>query len=172
MALAACAYNGMRDIIRPTTGATARRGVHMADILREFAVKAPPESVYEMFSTPAGLDRWWTKSSEGTPKVGGEYKLGFGPGYDWRAKVSRCVPGRAFEFTISDAHKDWQGTRVGCELKPNSNGSTQVRFYHTGSPQQNDHWRVSCFCWAMYLRLLRRAAEHGEFVPYEQRLDV
>ena len=144
----------------------------MADILQEFTVKASPDRVYEMFAMPAGLDRWWTKSSEGTPTEGAEYKLGFGPGYDWRAKVTRGDPGKAFEFTITDAHEDWQGTRVGCELKSAANGSTQVRFYHTGWPQPNDHWRVSCYCWAMYLRLLRRNVEHGEFVPYEHRLDV
>jgi hypothetical protein len=28
------------------------------------------------------------------------------------------------------------------------------------------------YCWAIYLRVLRRWLEHGERVPYEQRLDV
>lgn len=89
----------------------------MPDILQEFTVKSSPGRVYEMFAKPAGLDRWWTKSSEGTPKEGAEYKLGFGPGYDWRAKVTRCDPGKAFELTMTDAHEDWHSTRVGCELK-------------------------------------------------------
>jgi hypothetical protein len=31
---------------------------------------------------------------------------------------------------------------------------------------------VSCFCWAMYLRILRRHLEYGEEVEYERRLDV
>jgi uncharacterized protein YndB with AHSA1/START domain len=31
---------------------------------------------------------------------------------------------------------------------------------------------VSCYCWAMYLRVLRRYLEHGERVPYEGRLDA
>jgi hypothetical protein len=30
----------------------------------------------------------------------------------------------------------------------------------------------SSYCWAMYLRLLRRNVEAGEVVPYAQRLDV
>jgi hypothetical protein len=34
------------------------------------------------------------------------------------------------------------------------------------------HYRTSSFCWAMYLRLLKRYVEHGEVVPYEKRLDV
>ena len=144
----------------------------VADILQEFTVKASPERVFEMFASPAGLDRWWTKSSDGNAKEGAAYKLSFGPGYDWRAQVSRCNPGSAFELTLTDAHEDWLGTRVGCQLEPDGASGTRIRFYHTGWPQPNEHWRVSCYCWAMYLRLLRRHLEHGEFVPYEQRLDV
>jgi hypothetical protein len=38
--------------------------------------------------------------------------------------------------------------------------------------RSNDHFRISCYCWPMYLRLLRRHIEHGEVVPYADRLDV
>jgi len=44
--------------------------------------------------------------------------------------------------------------------------------FHTGWPEDNKHWRISCYCWAMYLRLLRRYLEYGEIVPYERRLEV
>ena len=36
----------------------------------------------------------------------------------------------------------------------------------------NEHWRISCYCWAMYLRLIRRYLEYGETIPYESRLDA
>jgi len=144
----------------------------MPDIVQEFTVKAPQRAVFEAVSTPEGLDRWWTKSASGTAKDGAEFTLGFGPGYDWRARVTRYVPDAAFELLLTDAHADWLGTRVGCELERESDSVTRVHFHHTGWPEGNEHWRVSCYCWAMYLRLLRRSVEHGEFVPYEQRLDV
>jgi len=105
------------------------------------------------------------------PEEGAEYELGFGPGYDWRAVVSRSVPDKEFELEIVSADEDWRGTRVGFFLDENE-GVTQVRFHHTGWPESNDHYRVSCYCWPMYLRLLRRQVEHGEVVPYEDRLDV
>lgn len=60
--------------------------------------------------------------------------------------------------------------RVGCQL--DGEPATRVRFYRTGWPTQNEHWRISCYCWAMYLRLLRRYLENGETVPYEQRLEA
>ena len=60
---------------------------------------------------------------------------------------------------------------VGFSLS-DANGKTWLEFRHTGWPHANQHYRISCHCWAMYLRVLRRSLEHGETVPYEQRLDV
>lgn len=144
----------------------------MADIIHELTVKARPEQVFEMMATPQGVARWWTKTSAGEPRQGAEYALGFGPEYDWRGRVMRYVPGSAFELEMTKAHPDWVGTRVGCELRPEAKDSTRVRFYHMGWPAENEHWRVSCYCWAMYLRVMRRYLEHGETVPYEQCIDA
>jgi uncharacterized protein YndB with AHSA1/START domain len=145
--------------------------VAVPDIYHDFPIQAPLERVYDAVSTPAGLDAWWTKRSAGRPAEGSEYELGFGPTYDWRARVTRAVPPAEFELHLTKADPDWLDTRVGFHLS-SASGMTQVRFYHTGWPAPNEHWRISCYCWAMYLRVLRRHLEHGETVPYEQRLDV
>ena len=143
----------------------------MPDIYHDFPISAPAARVFQAMSSPAGLDEWWTKRSSGKPAVGAEYELWFGPEYDWRGKVTRCVPNSEFELEISRAHKDWNGTRVGFRLTE-KNGSTTVRFHHLNWPEGNEHYRISCYCWAMYLRILKRYLEHGESVPYERRLDV
>jgi len=144
----------------------------MADIVQEFIINASPDCVFEAMATPSGLDRWWTKSASGEARENAEYALSFGPGYEWRGKVTRFVPGSTFELQITQAHPDWMGTRVSCQLEPEGQTGTRVHFSHTGWPTDNEHWRVSCYCWPMYLRLLRRNLEHGEFVPYEKRLEV
>ncbi len=144
----------------------------MADIIHEFSIKAPQQAVFEMFATPAGLDRWWTKESSGEAKVGASYRLYFGPRFDWKAKVTECVPGIEFELAMTDAHEDWVTSKVGCKLGKEGQAGTHVLFHRVGWPVQNAHWRVSNFCWAMYLRVLRRSLEYGEFVPYEKRLEV
>jgi uncharacterized protein YndB with AHSA1/START domain len=144
----------------------------MADIIHEFTVKALPERVFQSFATPSGLEKWWTKESSGESRDGGTVRLYFGPQYDWQARVTRRVESSRFELQITQAHPDWMGTLVGCELSPEGNDATRVRFYHTGWPENNEHWRVSCFCWAMYLRILRRNIEYGENVEYERRLDA
>lgn len=143
----------------------------MADIFHDFPIKAGEQRVFDAVSTPAGLDEWWTRKSAGEPRKGGEYELWFGPKYDWRAKVTECVLASHFELRITRADPDWMGTRVGFRLEPRGE-ITLVRFYHAGWPFENEHWRISSYCWAMYLRILRRYLEFGEHVEYEQRLQV
>jgi uncharacterized protein YndB with AHSA1/START domain len=143
----------------------------MADIHHQLPIKASCEKVFQMIATPGGLDVWWTKECAGQPVEGAEYELGFGPPYDWRAVVSRCVPDREFELVLTRSDADWDGTRVGFTLEERD-GVTQLHFSHTGWSELNEHFRVSSCCWAAYLRLLRRNLEYGEFVPYEDRLDA
>ena len=143
----------------------------MSGILEDFPIKTTPALVFQVVSTPAGLDRWWTRRSSGVPALGCEYELWFGPEFDWRGKVVACRPDAEFELEIVKADPDWLGTRVGFRLEERK-GSTWVRFSHTGWPSPNEHYRVSTYCWAMYLRILRRYLEHGETVPYEKRLNV
>lgn len=143
----------------------------MPDIFHDFPIFAPPQAVFDGVSTGPGLAQWWTERSAGTAKRGAEYELYFGPKFDWRGKVTECVPQKKFELQISTSDQDWNGTTVGFELSP-IDGGTQVRFHHTGWPKANEHYRISCYCWAMYLRILKRYLEHGEEVPYSKRLDV
>jgi len=143
----------------------------VADILQDLPIGATADRVFQAVSSPGGLDRWWTKRASGTPAEGAEYDLLFGPEYRWRARVTRCVPRAEFELELVHADADWMGTRVGFDLE--SRGvQTWARFHHVGWLSPNEHYRISCHCWAMYLRILRRYLEHGESVPYETRLDV
>jgi uncharacterized protein YndB with AHSA1/START domain len=143
----------------------------MPDISQELPIQAAPERVFRELSSPEGLNRWWTKTSSGTPALGSEYALGFGPGYDWRAKVVRCVPDREFELELVAADDDWIGTRVGFELQPRD-GATWLCFHHTGWPRTNRVDTASPPGWALYLGLLRRSIEQGEVVPFGKRLDA
>jgi uncharacterized protein YndB with AHSA1/START domain len=143
----------------------------MADIAHDFTISAPPERVFRAMATPDGLNAWWTLTAAGDPVPGGEYALGFGPGYDWRAVVRHVVPNAELEWEMTVADPDWLGTRVGFKLTPGDK-HTRVAFYNTGWPEANGHFRGSSYCWAMYLRLLKRYVESGERVPYDRRLDA
>lgn len=143
----------------------------MPDIVHDFFIKASTGKVFDGIATPAGLDKWWTEKSSGKMGLGEEFKLEFGPEYVWKATVTKCVPPGEFELVMTNADDDWKGTKVGFQLK-NSGGGSQVRFYHIGWPEQNEHYRISCFCWAMYLRILKLSLENGLAVPYKDRLNV
>jgi uncharacterized protein YndB with AHSA1/START domain len=141
------------------------------DIFHHFLIKAAIQDVFRAVSTPAGLDSWWTKTSAAEPGAKAQYELWFGPEYDWRAIATRYSPDNEFELELNCADGDWRGTRLGFRLEEKA-GTVNVEFHHTGWPEDNEHYRISCFCWAMYLRLLKRYVEFGEVVPYEQRLEV
>ncbi len=143
----------------------------MPEILHTLPVRAAPAAVFRALATGDGLAAWWTARSFGeTPILGAEYRLWFGEAYDWRARVTACEPGRLFELTLIEAMDDWRGSQVRFTLTPKDTG-TEVRFEHEGWPAVSEHFRISSFCWAMYLRLLRRYVETSEVVPYEERLD-
>ena len=143
----------------------------MPDIFHDLWIKSDPKNVYNAICRQPGLDHWWTKSSEGTPELGSEYKLFFGPEHDWRAEVTLCSPPDQFEWTMTSADQDWLGSRVGFLLSVDG-PYTRVRFYHCGWPEDNNHFRRSSYCWAMYLRALKYFIEEGEIVPYEIRTSI
>jgi uncharacterized protein YndB with AHSA1/START domain len=143
----------------------------MPDILHDFPIAAPIARVFDAISSPAGLDAWWTLGASGEVRVGADYELFFGEEYDWRAKVTRCATNRAFALGMTHASDDWLGTTVSFVLASRDD-LTWVHFAHTGWREASDHYRTSSFCWAMYLRVMKRWIEHGEVVAYERRLDV
>lgn len=140
----------------------------MPDIFHRFHIQADPALVYDAISTPVGLDSWWTLRSDGKAMSDAEWHLDLGPGYQWKAAVSRCLPAKEFEFKIVEAMDDWLDTRVGFSLVAEDAG-TSLNFRHTGWPTVSEHFCHSSFCWAMYLRLLKRYVESGEVVAYHLR---
>jgi uncharacterized protein YndB with AHSA1/START domain len=143
----------------------------MATIYHYFPINGSIEKVFEVISTEQGLDIWWSKNSEGKPSVGEIFQLSFGPEYQWSAIVSKYIMNQEFELTFTSADSDWINTKVGFELVF-KNEATIVRFYHNGWNEENEHYKISNYCWAMYLRLLKRYIEFDEIVSYESRLDV
>jgi uncharacterized protein YndB with AHSA1/START domain len=143
----------------------------MADIFHYFSINAPHKKVFQCVSTPKGINIWWSKGSNGKPAIGETYGLFFGDDYNWEAVVSKFVPDREFELTMTNADMDWINSKIGFKLT-DKNNMTEVHFYHTGWKEDNEHYRISNYCWAMYLRILKRNLEFGEEVPYEDRLGV
>ncbi len=142
-----------------------------AEVRFRFPVDAPPDRVFPAISDPSGLDEWWSAESSGRAAAGELYHLGFGPGYDWVARVTECAVPSLFELEFVAADSDWTGTVVRFDLAPEGRG-TLVEFSHRGWAEANEHFTTSAFCWAMYLRIMKRFVEAGERVAYADRLNV
>jgi len=141
------------------------------EIVHYFPVNSSIESVYETVSTSRGLARWWAMGAKGHSELGAILELDFGPDYQWQAQVTQMVPPLEFELTMIKADPDWMKSTIGFQLLSTPNG-TDVRFFHQGWKEANDHFYISCYCWAMYLRLMKRYVEYGELVEYEERLNA
>ena len=143
----------------------------MPDILHRLPVRASAARVFKMFATPAGLNEWWTQGAAGTPEPGATYHFDFGPEFAWEGEVTACEPDQWIEWQMTVADDDWADTRVGVRMTM-SGDVTTLDFYHAGWRHANAHYRTTNGCWAAYLRVLRRYLEHGEQVPYAERLNV
>ncbi|MBM4186409.1 MAG: SRPBCC domain-containing protein [Gemmatimonadetes bacterium] len=143
------------------------------NIEHELVIEAPIARVFEYFSTPEGLDAWWTHTADAEPRLGGRYRFGFDADHQWAGVTRTFEAPHAIEWEMTETAPmpDWRGTRVGARLHPDGD-RTRLHFYHRGWEGATQHCRISSFCWATYLRLLARHAARGWFVPYEQRNDL
>jgi len=143
----------------------------MADIYHTFIINSSLAEVFNGISTPKGLNIWWTKKSEGKPIVGTTYKLNFGEQYQWEAIVTKSKLNELFELQMTKADEEWTKTKIGFLLTAKKN-FTEVSFYHKGWQNKSENYKFSSYCWAMYLRILKRNIEYRDEVPYEKRLSV
>jgi len=141
------------------------------NIVHLLQINSSIESVFEVISTPRGMSKWWTSNATGHPELGALLELEFTEDIRWQAQVTQMVAPHEFEITLTRCDEDWMDSIVGFLLSKTANG-VSVRFYHNGWEKANDHYYTSCYCWAMYLRLMKRYLEYGEIVPYHQRLSV
>jgi uncharacterized protein YndB with AHSA1/START domain len=141
----------------------------MEDIFHNLIIEAPAHIVLECITSPEGLDNWWTKTSKGKPEPGTAYELYLGSQFKLNGIVTKFIPGKMFELRITAADYEWMNTRIGFLLE-NIGDATRIEFYHKGWQQKNDQYKITCYNWAMYLRVLKRHLEFGDRIPYEQRL--
>jgi uncharacterized protein YndB with AHSA1/START domain len=73
----------------------------MPSIHHQFTVNARASTVFEAFTSAAGLTNWWPLKSIGQPKLGAEYCFYFGPEYDWYAEVTHMLLNKELTWRIT-----------------------------------------------------------------------
>jgi len=146
----------------------------MLAIYHDLTIAATPEVIFELLSTPEGLEKWWTHKSEGECRVGARMHLYFSEVYDWEAEIVEIDKPRFLKYKMTRTMDDWSLSTLSFELinGDNNESGTTLRFAHEDWKELNAHYRHSNYYWALYLRILKRYIEEGEFVPYASRTSV
>ncbi|MDA1029280.1 MAG: SRPBCC domain-containing protein [Bacteroidetes bacterium] len=140
----------------------------MADLVFRFPIHAPAAAVFSAVASPEGLAAWWTLSSKGEIKQGAEYSFYFSDEFRWKGVLSEVTSNKRVKWTFTDAEPDWTNTTLSFDLSQEGEW-TWLEFRHANWGSESTHFRVSSYCWAMYLRHLKRYVEDGIVVAYDKR---
>jgi uncharacterized protein YndB with AHSA1/START domain len=127
-------------------------------------LKAPPEKVYEAWTQPAQMMRWWggnneaTRTAETDLRVGGRFHVGFkgdnGEQHDVSGTYKEVVPNRKLVFSWAWRTTPERESQVTIDIKPDTDGSiltlTHEQFF--SEKARDDHERG----WGSGLDLLER----------------
>ncbi len=140
----------------------------MFEILHQLEIAGSRAAVFQAMTTPSGLDSWWTRESEGIPRLGQEYRFFFGPEYDWRAVVVEVVDGSALTWKMTQAMDDWKPTSFGFGLFDRGH-RTVMKFFHRNWPHDGEHFAISNYCWGQLLHGMKLYVERGHVIPFDRR---
>jgi uncharacterized protein YndB with AHSA1/START domain len=135
-------------------------------IRREFTLEADAATVFAFFTDPQRLMRWIGVSAELDPRPGGIFLLEVHPGRVARGEFKEVLPVSRLAYSWG-----WEGnlenvppgsSLIEIDLLPN-NGSTLVRFTHSGLPAEAVPGHSEG--WTHYLKRLAIAATGSDPGP-------
>lgn len=137
-------------------------------IYHDLFIKSSLDRTFEAISEPEHLVNWWPLKCTGKVGLGEEYNLYFTDEFNWYGKVTEITPNERFVIRMTKSDEDWSSTKFGFQLE-DKGGVIQVKFFHSGWKEQNEHFRIASFCWAMLLNGLKNYLEKGIIIPFEDR---
>jgi uncharacterized protein YndB with AHSA1/START domain len=116
-------------------------------------LKAPPEKVYEAWTQPAQMMRWWgganetARTAETDLRVDGRFHVGFkgdnGEQHDVSGTYKEVVPNRKLVFSWAWRSTPERESQVTIDIKPDADGSiltlTHEQFFNEKA--RDDHER-------------------------------
>ncbi|MDQ4030452.1 MAG: SRPBCC domain-containing protein [Actinomycetota bacterium] len=118
----------------------------VSPVVQTIEIDAPAERVFELWTRPEELVRWWPDAAELEPRVGGRLKLEFeGRGEVW-GELTRFEPPNGLGFTWIRGIAPEVTTYVDVTIEDLGNGRSRVELVHSGFenvPQdQVAEWRA------------------------------
>jgi uncharacterized protein YndB with AHSA1/START domain len=104
----------------------------VSPVVQSVEIRATPDRVFELFTDPDELVKWWPDAVTIEPRVGGRLHLSFeGRGEVW-GEITRFEPGRALGFTWIRGVAPDITTSVDVSFEDLGDGLTRVELVHSG----------------------------------------
>jgi uncharacterized protein YndB with AHSA1/START domain len=137
----------------------------MPDILHRVGIKSSAKDAYKALTTIDGLAGWWTSTTKGDSKVGGQIHFQFGDRGFFDTKVLELIPNERVLWQVVDGPAEWVGTKIGFDLKQEGEQAT-VLFKHQGWKEPVEFMHHCSTKWAIFLMSLKSFVETGKGTPF------
>lgn len=150
---------------------TSTTSTRTEDFTAVLNLPADPATVSALFTSPAGVSRWWGPC-EGDATAGGTLATRFGDYGINAVRVLVTGPTRVVWEAVSlegvkpTAHtQEWLGTTMEFDIVPSGTG-TELRFRHAGLTPQLQCWD-ECFAgWTHFMASIETFAATGTGTPF------
>ena len=143
-----------------------------ADFTALVYLPASPATVSALFTTAAGVSRWWGPT-EGDGAVDGTLVTSFGEHGANAMRVLEAGPARvvwqsvAPDETQPTRHtQEWLGTTMEFDFVPAGMG-TELRFRHAGLTPELECWDACVAAWTYFMTSIETWAKTGTGTPFE-----
>ena len=136
----------------------------LSPVVQSVEIDASPERVFELFTDPDQLVRWWPDAVRLDPRVGGRIELDFGERGSVSGEITRFEPPHGLSFTWVRAIAPDVTTHIDVTISEAGDGRTQVRLVHSGweavPVDEVEAWRAMHGAgWKFFLGCLADLAE-------------
>lgn len=150
---------------------TSTTSTRTGDFTTVLNLPASPATVAELFTSAAGVSRWWGPT-EGDAAVGGTLVTSFGAYGVNAMRVLEAGPTRVVWESIAPdgsaptGHtQEWLGTTMQFDIVPAGAG-TQLRFRHAGLTPQLACWDDCVAAWTQFMGSIQTFAATGTGTPF------
>ena len=136
----------------------------ISPVVQTVEIGAPPQRVFELFTDPEQLVRWWPDVARLEPRVGGRIELEFEGRGDVTGEITRYEPPYALAFTWVRGVAPGVTTHVQVTIRDAGAGRARVELVHSGweavPADQVAEWRALHDAgWKFFLGCLADLAE-------------